>query len=128
MIVQHIERPQKCGETVARSSTSGQGRRKGVKNKKTLELRKAVSKGLTPLQHMLRVMRSRSKKVDDARRDDMAKAAAPYVHPRLTAVEATGKDGTPLIPPPTDPIETARRVAFLLNSANQKAQSPENPI
>jgi hypothetical protein len=81
---------------VARSSTSGQGRKKGVKNKKTLELQKSISKGLTPLQHMLRVMRSRSSKVSDARRDEMAKAAAPYVHPRLTTTELHGADGGPL--------------------------------
>jgi hypothetical protein len=32
-------------------------------------------------------MRSKSKSVDDTRRDDMAKAAAPFVHARLSSVE-----------------------------------------
>lgn len=40
---------------------------------------------------MLNVMRDVT--ADFERRDDMAKAAAPYIHPRLQAVEHTGKDG-----------------------------------
>jgi hypothetical protein len=32
----------------------------------------------------------------DERRDDMAKAAAPYMHPRLNAIQHTGKDGEPI--------------------------------
>lgn len=125
---------------MARSSTSGQGRKKGVKNKKTLELQRRVAKaGITPLDFMLKLMRTEPKAVPDppqvadikayAMTLDMqfeaAKAAAPYVHPRLTAVEATGKDGSPLIPPSSDPLEVARKVAFLLNTANQK--KPEEP-
>jgi len=104
---------------VARSSTSGQGRKKGVKNKKTLELQQRVAKGgISPLDYMLKVMRN--PRADLARRDDMGKAAAPYVHPRLNSVEATGKGGSPLIPPTSDPLEVARKLAFLLNSANRK--------
>jgi hypothetical protein len=55
-----------------------------------------LHKGITPLEYMLRVMRSRSKNVTDERRDDMAKAAAPYMHPRLNAIQHTGKDGEPI--------------------------------
>jgi hypothetical protein len=43
---------------------------------------------------MLAVMRDETAPAD--RRDDMAKAAAPYVHPKLAAVEHTGKDGGPV--------------------------------
>ncbi len=120
---------------MARSSTSGQGRPKGAKNKKTAELQRRVARdGITPLDFMLELMRTEPKKVPDPpkavdikayamtldRQFEAAKAAAPYIHARLTAVEATGKDGSPLIPPSPDPMEVARRVAFLLNSANQK--------
>jgi len=38
---------------------------------------------------MLRVMRDRNASAD--RRDEMAKAAAPYVHPKLSAVEFNGQ-------------------------------------
>jgi hypothetical protein len=34
--------------------------------------------------------------VTDERRDDMAKAAAPFMHPRLNAIAHTGKDGEPI--------------------------------
>jgi hypothetical protein len=38
-----------------------------------------------PLDYMLEVMRDTD--ADERRRDDLARAAAPYVHPRLSAVE-----------------------------------------
>ena len=37
---------------------------------------------------MLRIMRDEA--AESTRRDDMAKAAAPYLHPRLSSVEHTG--------------------------------------
>jgi hypothetical protein len=40
---------------------------------------------------MLLVMRDES--ADLQTRADMAKSAAPYIHPRLQAVEHTGRDG-----------------------------------
>jgi hypothetical protein len=42
--------------------------------------------------NMIRVMRDQSAPVE--RRDEMAKAAAPYVHPRLAAVEYAGTTGS----------------------------------
>jgi hypothetical protein len=45
--------------------------------------------GLAPLDYMLAVMRDED--AEAWRRDEMAKAAAPYVHPRLAAI-ATGGD------------------------------------
>jgi len=64
------------------------GRRKGSLNKVTAELRSAVTKsGEAPLEYMLRVMHDESEPT--ARRDDMAKAAAPYIHPRLASKELT---------------------------------------
>src|ERR1700704_3505402 len=58
------------------------GRRKGSLNKVTAELRTAVAKSEeAPLEYMLRVMHDENETI--ARRDDMAKAAAPYIPPRL---------------------------------------------
>jgi hypothetical protein len=37
--------------------------------------------GITPLEYMLAIMRDPT--AETARRDEMAKAAAPYVHPRM---------------------------------------------
>lgn len=81
---------------MARSSTSGQGRPKGAKNKKiTDQIRAIEESGLTPLDYMLQVMRDED--APAVRRDDMAKAAAPYVNPKLASVEHKGPDGGPLI-------------------------------
>ena len=75
--------------------TPGAGRPKGSKNRRTVELIETVKKsGMTPLEWMLSVLHD--KKADKSRRDDMAKAAAPYVHPRLLATEHTGSGGGPV--------------------------------
>lgn len=68
------------------------GRQKGTKNKATIErenghkeiLEQAAAEGETPLEYMLRVMRTSE---DVKRRDAMAIAAAPFVHPRLASIE-----------------------------------------
>ena len=63
--------------TKGRTKTGG--RQKGVANKRTQQFQAAVAdSGLTPLQYMLAVLR-----------DEMAKAAAPYIHPRLASIEAS---------------------------------------
>jgi hypothetical protein len=73
----------------------GAGRPVGVPNKASLARQEAIAaSGLTPLDYMLNVLRD-----DDApreRRDWAAEKAAPYVHPRLAAVEHAGKDGGPI--------------------------------
>jgi hypothetical protein len=84
------------------------GRKKGTPNRKTLERMaredaaklleaKALENDL-PLDHMLRVMRDPT--VEPHRRDAMAKAAAPYVHPTLAAVAHKHLDakGHPIAP------------------------------
>lgn len=74
---------------------SGAGRRKGQVNRVTAAQREAAAaSGEMPIDYMLRVMRARD--VDDERRDDMAKAVAPYLHPRLANVEHKGKGGGPI--------------------------------
>ena len=73
------------------------GRKKGTPNKATAAKAEAIAKsGQTPLDFMLSVMRSPANPQDI--RLDAAKSAAPYVHPKLAAIEHTGKGGEALIP------------------------------
>lgn len=71
------------------------GRKKGAANKASIARQKAVAdSGLTPLDYLLGVMRREEETAE--RRMDAAKAAAPYVHPRLAAVEHAGPNGGPI--------------------------------
>jgi hypothetical protein len=64
----------------------GAGRPQGAPNKTTAARRAAITaSGEDPLDYMIRIMRDESASAE--RRDEMAKAAAPYVHPRLAAIE-----------------------------------------
>jgi hypothetical protein len=66
------------------------GRKPGIGNKSNEEARRlAAETGETPLAYMLRIMRDDN--TEPQRRDDMAKAAAPYVHAKLASVEHSGK-------------------------------------
>ena len=71
------------------------GRKKGTPNKATAAKAQSIANsGLTPLDYLLSLMRD-----DDQEphiRADAAKAAAPYVHPKLANVELTGKDRGPV--------------------------------
>jgi hypothetical protein len=70
---------------------SGTGRKRGVPNKLNAAMRdKLNAGGIAPLEFMLQVMRGTHQ--DLAVRLEMAKAAAPYLHPRLQAIEHSGKD------------------------------------
>jgi hypothetical protein len=63
------------------------GRQKGAVNRATAEARAAAeATGILPLDYMLSVMRDAN--AEPKRRDAMAIAAAPYLHPKLSAVEA----------------------------------------
>jgi hypothetical protein len=71
---------------MARGRKTG-GRQKGARNRATEEARAAAAAtGTLPLDYMLTVMRDPT--ADNKRRDAMAMAAAPYLHPRLTAIDA----------------------------------------
>ena len=74
------------------------GRKKGIPNKSTAErVKKAqeiAESGITPLEYLLSVMRD-TRNMDNVR-IDAAKAAAPYIHPKLANIELNGKDGGPL--------------------------------
>jgi len=69
------------------------GRKKGSKNKmrppedvirkvEAEAVAKSIATGESPLSYMLRVMRDPT--VADPRRDEMARAAAPYVHAKIS--------------------------------------------
>jgi hypothetical protein len=61
------------------------GRKKGTPNKATLvRQQELAARGELPLDSMLSVMRDET--ADVRRRDAMAVAAAPYVHPRLATI------------------------------------------
>jgi hypothetical protein len=90
-----------------KSGVSGNpgGRPKGSRNKRTRALLEAAQVGgELPLDYMLAVMRD--PKAQARRRDDMAKAAAPYVHSRLASVEQPG--------PQTKPAITGIEVVFVV--------------
>lgn len=68
----------------------GAGRPPGAVNKATQAERDAIAaSGLTPLEYMLGLMRD--EQADESKRLDAAKAAAPYCHARLSAVEHSGE-------------------------------------
>ena len=72
------------------------GRMKGTPNKATIARQAEIAtSGLTPLEFMLSVMRD--EQADTATRLDAAVKAAPYVHPKLAAIDHThsGQDGGP---------------------------------
>lgn len=63
------------------------GRKPGEPNRATQEQRDAaIASGLTPLDYMLTVLRNEDMASD--RRDWAAEKAAPYIHARLSAIEA----------------------------------------
>jgi hypothetical protein len=74
----------------------GAGRPKGSINKVSLnQMEKAAKAGYLPLDYMLKVMRN--ERESKGRRDAMAIAAAPYLHPKLSSVVVSGKKDQPLV-------------------------------
>lgn len=70
----------------------GAGRPKGGASKTNETARAAAAAtGITPLDYMLGVLRDTTK--DSETRMDAAKAAAPYVHSKLAAIELSGTLG-----------------------------------
>ena len=69
------------------------GRTKGTLNKVSAErVAEIAASGMTPLQYLTSIYQDVS--ADEAKRIDCAKAAAPYVHAKLTAVDLSATDGT----------------------------------
>jgi hypothetical protein len=77
---------------------NGAGRPPGAATRRTREIAdQAAAEGITPLEYMLALMRSDATHSDpqiqaarEAMKFDAAKAAAPYIHPRLQAIEHSG--------------------------------------
>lgn len=72
----------------------GSGRKKGSNTVRTSAIAKAAlaNGALSPLEYMLNVMRNPL--AEPGRRDEMAKSAAPYIHPRLSAVAVADSGST----------------------------------
>jgi hypothetical protein len=88
-----IDRPKHGG------ARPGAGRPTGSASKRTREIAdRAIEEGIAPLEVMLLVMREAVAHNDLDTALEAAKAAGPYIHPRLAAIEHTGKDGEALVP------------------------------
>ena len=74
----------------------------------------------SPLDYILGVMRDPA--VEPGRRDEMAKLALPYMHPKAAA-EPGGSDAGPAAPVALSENEIARRIAFTLAKAVLGASS-----
>jgi hypothetical protein len=102
------------------------GRKKGSKNKLPIAVQADIRRDapVKPLEYMLNVLADPD--ADQGRKDDMAKAAAPYVHPRLQATQIQE------VPAPVTPatlannLDLARRIAYALRQGQiaKKAQQP----
>ena len=68
-------------------------------------VREVRKKGDTPLEYMLNVMRDET--VDSKRRDSMAAAAAPYLHPKLSTATLNVKQASSLREMTTDELIAA---------------------
>ena len=77
----------------------GAGRPLGSKNKRSAEIaRAAADSGITPIEVMLGTMRELwAKGTPEAKREaaEIAKDAAPYIHPRLASIDQTVKEDRP---------------------------------
>lgn len=85
------------------------GRTVGTPNKATKVREEIIAaSGLSPLEYMLTTLRDQSQPVNV--RLDAAKAAAQYVHPKLSAVTLKGDPDSPLVHQelPADPVEASR--------------------
>lgn len=75
----------------------GAGRKPGTATEKTRDIaNRAVTEGISPLEVMLLTMRDLWNQGDRTGACQVAKDVAPYVHPKLSNIEATGRDGGPI--------------------------------
>ena len=74
---------------------TGAGRKPGQSTKLNQDAReKALEGGISPLDYMLSLLRNED--LPRADRFEAAKAAAPYVHSKLAAVEVSGDQDKPI--------------------------------
>lgn len=84
------------------------GRPPGSLNKATIDRQREVEEsGITPLNFLLSVMRDED--ADIEKRLDAAKAAAPYVHPKLSSIQHGGNIGYLSHEEALDQLDHARR-------------------
>jgi hypothetical protein len=68
------------------------GRKKGVRNKRSSEMEARIrASGMDPLAFLIALMRNAKAPLE--LRFEAARSAAPFVHPKLTAVEHSGPAG-----------------------------------
>lgn len=73
----------------------GAGRPKGATTRKTREIAEAAAKkGLTPLEYFLKLLYD--EKQPQEVRFAAAKEAAPFIHPKLAAVQHSGDQDNPV--------------------------------
>jgi hypothetical protein len=117
----------------------GAGRKKNAPNKATKERQAAIAAtGATPLdviiadmrfhydraqQEIAKGLRARKKTIADelSAARTAAKDAAPYVHPRLAAIEHMGKGGGPI-----EVVDARGKLASLIARAADAEQAPED--
>ena len=101
----------------------GAGRPKGSRNKASVAREAEIAEsGKTPLEFLLDIMRDES--ADMEMRMSAAKAAAPFVHPRL-ANQTLVADIDVTNSEPMSDFELARRLSFLLETRAAKAGAGE---
>jgi hypothetical protein len=97
----------------------GAGRKAGIANKRTLELR-AIAEGQpregTPLGFLTSVYRNEALPIE--LRIDAAGKAAPYVHPRLTAVTLGGDK--------ENPLQTVSRIELIPVEPRPRGEQPRS--
>lgn len=99
----------------AGGSRPGAGRKPGAKNKRTREIaEKAAAQGITPLEVMLQAMREAYEKDGAPAAVPFAKECAPYIHPKISNIELTGKDGGPVEYSNLSDVELDRRLNALI--------------
>jgi hypothetical protein len=82
---------------------SGAGRKAGSRTKKTQQfLAEVRASGETPVDYMLRVMRDEA--AETSRRDDMAKAAAPYVNSKMPVALVPSAASSPVTAPDDETV------------------------
>jgi hypothetical protein len=103
----------------------GAGRKKGSVTKATVYrqemLARAASEGISPLEVMMTAMRQAWAANDHEKAVEYAVSAAPYVHPRLAAVEHSGNEDKPLA------IEVVSGVTRVIDAITHGSDSDSAP-
>jgi hypothetical protein len=119
-IPDQVDQPRDSAMTAHGGKRPGAGRPKGAASRANEQVRQeAAATGELPLAYMLRIMRDPSQPV--GRRDEMAKAAAPFCHSRLSSVEHSGEVSRPtVIRAPAVSATLAEWQAEYVPGANEK--------